>query len=322
MPPITAAIQSELASKSPPQYSHVDANALALDMPFSIQHDTTPARKLAKERGSASFGEERVSIRRSVGPQAVSTAHAENERITSIVLNPDMPNLKKADLIPGDILLLIDEPHDTEKLHKIIIAGQKLEGLSMMRKNVGKASVVHAILWTRNSHNPVATEPGGMGDSEVVEMRGGGIMDTALRKGLYQVYRPKDKNIGDWAAQIAMLWSSERKIPYNAVKSAKSVTRFSNFGPLAIASAKKYSKDAFDANPKWGSGGAFCSHLILATYQAAAQNTGTPLSGALKVDAKGCSVRTLSHFLKKDTNQFDFSGHLRIKPDDVLFPED
>nr|WP_260630504.1 hypothetical protein [Pseudomonas syringae] len=83
-------------------------------------------------------------------------------------------------------------------------------------------------------------------------MRGGGIMDTALRKGLYQVYRPKDKNIGDWAAQSAMSWASERKIPYNAIKSAKSVTRFSNFGPLAIASAKKYSQDAFESNPKWG----------------------------------------------------------------------
>nr|WP_260630505.1 hypothetical protein [Pseudomonas syringae]UVN18306.1 hypothetical protein pPsy0462c_00047 [Pseudomonas syringae] len=59
----------------------------------------------------------------------------------SAVLNPQRPNVKKADLIPGDILLLIDEPHDTEKLHKIIIAGQKLEGLSMLRNNIGKKPV-------------------------------------------------------------------------------------------------------------------------------------------------------------------------------------
>ena len=290
---------------------------------FSIQQNTTFEHNSAQEQGRASFGEERVSISSPVGSQAsVSTEPAENARVMSVVLSPQRPNVKKTDLIPGDILLLIDEPHDTEKLHKIIIAGQKLEGLSMRRNNIGKASAVHAILWTRNPQNPVSTERGGKGESEVVEMRGGGIMDTALRKGLYQVYRPKDKNIGDWAAQSAMSWASERKIPYNAIKSAKSVTRFSNFGPLAIASAKKYSQDAFESNPKWGKDGAFCSHLVLAAYQAAAQNVETPLSGALKVDAKGCSVRTLSHFLQKDTTQFEFTGHLRIKPDEVLFPED
>ncbi|KPW63822.1 hypothetical protein ALO82_200067 [Pseudomonas syringae pv. broussonetiae] len=107
--------------------------------PFSIQQNTMSEHNPAQEQGRFSFGEERVSISSPVGSQAsVSTEPAENARVMSVMLSPQRPNVKKADLIPGDILLLIDEPHDTEKLHKIIIAGQKLEGLSMLRNNLGR----------------------------------------------------------------------------------------------------------------------------------------------------------------------------------------
>ena len=97
--------------------------------------------------------------------------------------------------------------------------------------------------------------------------------------------------------------------------------RNSNFKENAAAASERYANQAFENEPRFLKKGSFCSHFVLAAYQAAAKNIGVELSGALKVDAQGTSVRTLEHFLKEDKQGFDFKGYLNVEPQDVLYQE-
>ncbi|RMQ45693.1 HopBD2 [Pseudomonas cichorii] len=228
--------------------------------------------------------------------------------------------LKKTDLSAGDILILIDQPDNTALTHKIIKIGQRLPSLSLLRDNKGDPALVHAVMWSKTQKNPGKVEAKGQGESEIVEMRGGAQLSSSsgpVQKGLYKVYSPKDKNLGDWAAQIGQVWSEDKTIPYSKLKCVLSVVRNSNFKSGAKDASDKYGAQAFENTPRIQ--GAFCSHFVLAAYQAAAKRTGTPLTGALKTDAEATSVRTLEHFLKKDEQGFDFKGYLKIEPEDVLY---
>ena len=111
---------------------------------------------LATGRGSLEW---LVNLARKGKSNATTTVAARTREIREVYA-PNKPNLKKSDLKPGDILLLLDEKENTEKLHKLIIAGQKLEGLLILRKNSGKAGFVHAAMWTRNGGNPLETTLG------------------------------------------------------------------------------------------------------------------------------------------------------------------
>lgn len=240
------------------------------------------------------------------------------------VHRPELPNLSKSDLRPGDILFLLDEPGNSCATHRAIVTGQALAGMSLLRKNKGDSQLVHAVIWTKAKSNPGKSEPLDKGEPEIAEMRGGdrlSAQSTALRQGLYRVYRPIDENVGDWVAQISMVWSDNRSIPYSKPKSVQSVLRNSTFGPKAAARSDQYAVEAFDPSPAWGDRGSFCSSFILAAYQAATLRTGNELSGALKADAESTSVRTLEHFIKSSSDQFTALGHIRVKPEDVLYQE-
>ncbi|WP_256243843.1 hypothetical protein [Pseudomonas sp. MIACH] len=232
--------------------------------------------------------------------------------------------LNKADLSAGDILLLMDQPQNTAMSHRLIKLGQRLPALSVLRRNGGDAELVHALMWSKRPNNGAKLGPSAEGESEIVEMRGGSKLSSsssAVRQGLYKVYSPKDKNLGDWAAQVGQVWSVEGGIPYSKPQSALSVLRNSNFKENAAAASERYANQAFENEPRLLKKGSFCSHFVLAAYQAAAKNIGVELSGALKVDAQGTSVRTLEHFLKEDKQGFDFKGYLNVEPQDVLYQE-
>ncbi|MCV4289839.1 hypothetical protein OH708_18125 [Pseudomonas capsici] len=272
-------------------------------------------------------------------PTTTGTAGASTSRASAQDANPELKDrtkrgasgvqgttavfnekLKKSDLSAGDILILMDQPDNTTLTHKIIKTGQLLPSLSLLRHNRGDSALVHAVMWSKTPNNPGKVEAKGKGESEIVEMRGGTQLSSSsgpVQQGLYKVYSPKDKNLGDWAAQIGQVWSEDKTIPYSKLKCVLSVVRNSNFKSGAKDASDKYGDQAFENTPRIQ--GAFCSHFVLAAYQAAAKRTGTPLTGALKTDAEATSVRTLEHFLKKDEQGFDFKGYLKIEPQDVIY---
>ena len=232
--------------------------------------------------------------------------------------------LDKADLSAGDILLLVDQPQNTSLTHQLIKLGQRLPTLSPLRRNNGDCKVVHAVMWSKRPNSAAKLDLNGAGESEIVEMRGGTKLSSsssAVRQGLYKVYSPIDKNLGDWAAQVGQVWSVEGGIPYSKPRSVLSIVRNSNFKAAANAASDHYASQAFENQPRFPSKGSFCSHFVLAAYQAAAKNIGVELTGALKVDAQGTSVRTLEHFLKEDKQGFEFKGYLKVEPKDVLYQE-
>lgn len=246
---------------------------------------------------------------RHTSPEDIALQCADVEQVAAVKNN----TLQKSDLSPGDILLLVDQPDNTSLTHKIIKNGQRLPALSILRQNKGEPCLVHALMWSKTQKNPQPAEEKAAAEPEIVEMAGRNLNSSIsgnLRGGLYKVYSPKDKNLGDWAAQIGLMWSDERGISYSKRKSVLSVVKNSSFKSIADKESARYGMHAFENNPPIR--GAFCSHFVLATYQAAAKNIGLPFTGALKVDAEATSVRTLEHFLKKDRENFEYKGYLKI----------
>lgn len=230
--------------------------------------------------------------------------------------------LSKSQLAPGDILLYV-KPKDSQSLtQKLIQAGQKLPNIHLL-KNTGDPALTHAALWTKAPDNPGKASVEGKGEPEVVEMRGGKSMSSfsgPVREGFYKVYSPKNENLGDWAAQVGMMWGADKTIQYSVERAAKSVIKDPSFDSKAQEKAKVYEDQAFENDPSFSKDGAFCSHFVMAAYQAAAGNTETPLPDALKVNAKAMSVRALEHFLKQDPDNFYLKGTLDVKAEEVLYP--
>ncbi|WP_248748450.1 hypothetical protein [Pseudomonas sp. MWU15-20650] len=250
-----------------------------------------------------------------------TTLRTEGLRPPEAVFNE---RLDKTDLSAGDILLLVDQPQNTNLTHQLIKLGQRLPALSPLRRNNGDCELVHAVMWSKRPNNAAKLDVNGAGESEIVEMRGGtkrSSSSSAVRQGLYKVYSPKDKNLGDWAAQVGQVWSVEGGIPYSKPHTILSIVRNSGFKTAAKAASAQYASQAFENRPRFPSKGSFCSHFVLAAYQAAAKNMGIELTGALKVDAQGTSVRTLEHFLKEDKQGFEFKGYLKIESKDALYQE-
>lgn len=232
------------------------------------------------------------------------------------------PPLSKEQLLPGDILLLLDEPENTTWKHKVIGGAQSVANI--FSPNSGDPKLVHAVLWTKNQKNQGITDnqpDSRPGEPEIAEASGGfkRVQNTALRKGTYKVYRPKDQNLGDWAAQVAMGWGEKRDIPYGAALSNKSLFRKAFYGEKAQKLAANYRENAFDSKPT--SGGMFCSQLIVASYQAASGHTDAPVQGGFRLDAKAATPRMLEHALKMDTDRFEYAGHISISKKDILFKE-
>ncbi len=275
----------------------------------SVQSGINQAQQRASTENSAAP--------HSVSHDALSGIQTENVQVVEPVHNI---KLQKEDITAGDVLILLDQQSNTTTNHQLIKVGQKLVVLSLLRNNKGDPALVHAVMWSKRSNNPGRTSINSSGESEIVEMRGGMQLSSnsgPIRQGLYKVYSPKNKDLGDWAAQVGQAWSADQSVPYSKTKSVLSVLRNSNFGERASKASQSYSKEAFENRPQIS--GAFCSHFIIAAYQAAASRMGIPYSEALKVDAEATSVRTLEHFLKADKDNFEFKGMLNISAEEVLY---
>ncbi|WCM89839.1 hypothetical protein [Acidovorax sp. NCPPB 3576] len=253
--------------------------------------------------------------------------------------------LKKSDLRPGDILLYIKEPDNLLPIDVGIAFGHYLGKKLQPQKNRGEHNIIHAALWTKNPKHAGNTQACGEGEPEVVEAHVGNskkthaVIGTAIAKGEYFVYRPKNENLGDWASQIAMVWSSKRNVPYSLGKvvkaGLKSLTeKGSNFNSVANARAEMYMNEAFDANPSWKKEGSFCSHLVIAAYQAAFLNLeqleegGSKESSSIEsklsqhtefnVNASRTTPLNLHHLLQNG-DAFEQIGKIKISKSDVLY---
>jgi hypothetical protein len=208
--------------------------------------------------------------------------------------------MKKADLLPGDILLLKDEPSkDFNIKHIGIRIGQAFT--SLYRANYGGSCLVHAVLWVKSDH----------ADPEIAEASGScaKVQVRDLQPGLYVLFRPRDEGLGAEAAEMAKDVAVNGFIGYSKSGAVQSVFHDSRLGRKGKKRACQYARKDFD--PKQGfNGGAFCSEFVLACYQGAAGHLGLRLTGALRADAKHCSVRALNDLLIRDEVTFVWKGNV------------
>lgn len=243
--------------------------------------------------------------------------------------------LKRSNLRSGDILLACHEKPSLT--HGIIIAGQAIFKPLRHPDNNGNARLVHALLWTGTSGSADGATP--QGEDDVAEMAGGVVLaaqTSKLQPGLYRVYRPRNAELGELAAQIGKRWAqSAQAMPYSKRRAALSTLRAARFDSRAAANVHRYTNEALKSAPEWGKRGAFCSHFVMAAYQASAallaarsadntmvhgENAVPGVSGALRANAKHVTVRKLDGLLREDPDQFASMGHLRVEADEADLP--
>ncbi|MVT37545.1 hypothetical protein GO497_10855 [Acidovorax citrulli] len=203
--------------------------------------------------------------------------------VQEVALNPVSDRLlKKSDMRPGDILLYVN-PRIPLPLDAGIALGHYMGKKLQPEKNRGNHNIIHAALWTMSPKHAGEGNEQENQEPEVVEAHVGlskknhAVIGNVLTKGDYLVYRPKDVNLGDWASQIAMVWSSERKIPYSFGKVVKAGTKSMTakgpqFDEAAHDRASAYMQQAFESDPLWKRKARSAPTLVLAAYQAALLN--------------------------------------------------
>jgi hypothetical protein len=209
--------------------------------------------------------------------------------------------MKKSDLLPGDILLLKDEPKkDFNIKHLGIRLGQAFTGL--YRENLGGSSLVHAVIWIADGADLDAEIAEASGSCKRVQVR-------LLQPGLYVLFRPRNQDLGRDSANLAVELATDGQIDYGKNAAVQSVFHASRFGKKGRARAALYARDDFKDTVGFN-GGAFCSEFVIACYQGAAGKRGEALTGMLAADAKHCSVRALNDLLIRDTKGFKWAGNV------------
>lgn len=207
----------------------------------------------------------------------------------------------KQDVRAGDILLLWDELFkDLNPKHQGIRIGQALTSFNLSRVNKGYSRLVHAIIWVGNQRGEIAEASGSCGRVQV----------RALQPGYYIVYRCRNEDLADGAAQLATAWAGAGNISYGKSAAVQSVFHKAKFGEKGRERARMYARVDFQPRVEWASG-AFCSEFVVACYQGAAGRCQPPLTGVFEVDAKHCSVRALHDRLVRAQSLFKWKGHLR-----------
>jgi hypothetical protein len=206
--------------------------------------------------------------------------------------------VEKSDLRPGAILLLEDTLDTHTATHGLIKLGQLSKGAS--RK------YVHALIWVQEPKNVGA-------EKEIAEASGSGLVRcSGLKGGTYAAFVPKDANLGDWAAQVAMMWAVDGKITYGRMKAGGSLLHSSDFGENAKRRARAYANVAFENPPAGGQGDVanmFCSEFVIAVYQAAQFHTKSKTQ--IKLDAKHSTPARLKDWL---TFSADFRQQQLVVP--------
>lgn len=273
----------------------------------------------------------------SYAPEVGNAIHADNEAMppseeaavdqvtpnVSADLNVTVtPSLNsKNDLRLGDILLYQD------KEERLIRFGQAIPKLKNRKLD---DKIIHAKMWVKSPDNQDTDDgSGSTKEKEVADVKPlEGVHRSHITKGKYKVFRPVDENLGEWAAQAALRWSSNKPgvIHYNSVDAVLSIVRKSSYGTKAKKELAGYDAGAFSELPVWAKKGAFCSQFVIAAYQGAfqriskaqaaedgikPQNMPSP-QGMLASRARTTSPAKLEYVLKKDQN-FKFLGELEVK---------
>lgn len=160
--------------------------------------------------------------------------------------------LRKADIPVGSILVRKEDfPQTTAQARTLML--QNVEGLNGIAGNTGDPNASHVLLWTAGDGNPVRSRPGQAGTvPEQVEARGGDHMQIqalAVQPGQYWVYAPKDRNVGDWAAQIGQMWE---KVPYSRTSlgtAIKPTDQYTRMTAQARSDLVEVARDPFTASP-------------------------------------------------------------------------
>jgi hypothetical protein len=258
----------------------------------------------------------KILLPTSPGPETSPAGSASPANADAGEALPAGRRLGHADLLPGDILLVLAKPPRLTLLRRIIQFGQWLGAWLTGQSSAGCASIVHAAIWTRapGSGSQAALEP------QLVEAGGDTTWNVAganVSPDHYLVYRPRDRNRGDWAAQVAMCWADRRQIRYNILCAALSAFVRPRYCLHAARRAAAYARQAFEPMPAALGGGVFCSNLVVACYdgadrnirEAAGQTRGRGIPDPLPLDAMHTTPSELEAFLRQ-SRDFEFIGYL------------
>ena len=197
----------------------------------------------------------------------------------------------KEDLFPGCILVR-KESIPESKAHAFSLGLQMVPDLNGIENNQGDDNCFHIMMWAHDQHNPVKTELDGKGEAEQLEARGGlgtsntmRVQASSIQEGQYWVYKPTDRNVGDWAAQAGQMWQD---VPYSKTilgTSMKPGDKFTKFTDAAQKDILRVASDPFthappqaqpsdgvhflSMTPKERTPGEICSSVAVRLYQAA-----------------------------------------------------
>lgn len=197
----------------------------------------------------------------------------------------------KEDLFPGCILVR-KESIPESKAHAFSLGLQMVPNLNGIEDNKGDDNCFHIMMWAHDKQNPVKTELDGKGEAEQLEARGGlgtsntmRVQASSIQDGQYWVYKPTDKNVGDWAAQAGQMWQD---VPYSKTilgTSMKPGDKFTKFTEAAKKDILQVASDPFthtppqaqpsdgahflSMTPKERTPGEICSSVAVRLYQAA-----------------------------------------------------
>lgn len=219
------------------------------------------------------------------------------------------PKLCPREIGKGDVLLT-RYPDDAPNFwERIAHDGQVLHAPGPGRS--GDHRAIHAM---------IAIEPGDADSScQIAEAQLFKANKFACGKfwgGEHDVFAPKNRELGEKAAQIAQTWTKGhiRYSPCLAIHSPFGDTRFH-------ADAKRLAKLAAEGaeheNPAWGKDGTYCSMAVTLAYQAAAIRLGVPIPKAFQIHAKYATPRVLNATLKADP---EFT-HIGVMSEDCELPQ-
>jgi hypothetical protein len=180
------------------------------------------------------------------------------------------PNISKAELQPGDVLMFRLSRHSPHSITNIGHAGLIGAQTHLLRRqpqdhHLADIKLTHSAMYVKSQE----------GDPEIVEAVFPHIQAYDLPAGEHVVYRYKNPQIAEKAAEITKTWVSGDPIsyPFKKVAAASStiVKHGAEFTPQSLEAVEAMANQAETPRPEWAAEGAFCSELTTAAYQAAAQ---------------------------------------------------
>lgn len=190
------------------------------------------------------------------------------------------PQLTKADLRPGDILVVYEpastvvngkpEVSKVRPNRQITITRQFDDHNGIPHScNQGDHRNVHNAIYVHTPGNPQATKAWGAGEPEVVEGRAARdwvdektgkltpinrVQPAAISMtecNYSKIYRPRDANVGNAMAQIGMVMASGHVTYATKEMRTAATDNYPHFDKAAKKAAVQVAEDAFNPTPRW-----------------------------------------------------------------------